>query len=97
MFEPIGLKSTVNFAESPETVFDNVREVSPHVFTAVPRVWEKIYSRVTIMAGDSTRFGRWAYHRAVAAGKKRASHLENGEKVPLGDGSSPMLSGISRC
>src|SRR5690606_16423146 len=41
VFTPIGMKSTVNFAESPETVFDNVREVSPHVFTAVPRVWEK--------------------------------------------------------
>ena len=30
---------TVNFAESPETVFDNLREVSPHTFTAVPRLW----------------------------------------------------------
>jgi long-chain acyl-CoA synthetase len=84
VFEPIGLKSTVNFAESPETVFDNVREVSPHVFTAVPRVWEKIYSRVTIMAGDATRLGRWAYKRAVATGMKRAEYLEDRGKVPLG-------------
>jgi long-chain acyl-CoA synthetase len=83
VFEPIGLKSTVNFAESPETVFDNVREVSPHVFTAVPRVWEKIYSRVIIMAGDSTRLGRWAYRQAVAVGKKRAEGLENDGKVPF--------------
>ena len=83
VFEPIGMKSTVNFAESPETVFDNVREVSPHVFTAVPRVWEKIYSRVTIMAGDSTHLGRWAYRQAVATGKKRVEYLENGGKVPF--------------
>src|SRR5690606_31273131 len=84
VFTPIGLKSTVNFAESPETVFDNVREVSPHVFTAVPRVWEKIYSRITIMAGESTALGRWAYRRAVAAGMARAQDLEEGRDVPFG-------------
>ncbi|MGE0500734.1 MAG: long-chain fatty acid--CoA ligase [Rhizobiaceae bacterium] len=82
-FIPIALKSTVNFAESPETVFDNVREVSPHVFTAVPRVWEKVYSRVAIMAGESTFLGRWAYKRAVATGMKRAECLEDGKPVPL--------------
>ena len=84
VFTPIGLKSTVNFAESPETVFDNVREVSPHVFTAVPRVWEKVYSRVTIMANEATPIGKWAYKRALRAGRARAAALENGDPVGLG-------------
>jgi long-chain acyl-CoA synthetase len=84
VFLPIGMKSTVNFAESPETVFDNVREVSPQVFTAVPRVWEKIYSRVTIMASDATPFGRWAFNRAVKAGLKRVAAEEEGRSVPPG-------------
>jgi long-chain acyl-CoA synthetase len=83
VFTPIGLRSTVNFAESPETVFDNVREVSPHVFTAVPRVWEKIYSRVTIMANEATGIGKWSYRRALAAGRARAEALENGDPVPV--------------
>ncbi|WP_244743306.1 AMP-dependent synthetase/ligase [Mesorhizobium sp. L-8-10] len=84
VFIPIGLKSTVNFAESPETVFDNLREVSPHVFTAVPRVWEKVYSRVAIMAGEATPLGRWAYRQAIAAGMKRGEYLEEKKAVPLG-------------
>ena len=84
VFIPIGLGSTVNFAESPETVFDNVREVSPHVFTAVPRVWEKVYSRISIMAGEATPLGRFAYRRAVACGMRRAEYLEDGKPVPLG-------------
>ncbi len=84
VFTPIGLRSTVNFAESPETVFDNVREVSPHVFTAVPRVWEKVYSRVTIMANDATPLGKWAYRRAIATGMARARALEHGDPVPAG-------------
>lgn len=84
VFTPIGMRSTVNFAESPETVFDNVREVAPHVFTAVPRVWEKIYSRISIMASEATPLGRWAYNKAVAAGHARAEALENGDPVPTG-------------
>jgi long-chain acyl-CoA synthetase len=84
VFTPIGLKSVVNFAESPETVFDNVREVSPHVFTAVPRVWEKVYSRVTIMASESTMLGKWSFAQAVRTGMKRGEALENGDPVPLG-------------
>lgn len=83
VFLPISMKSTVNFSESPETVFDNVREVSPQVFTAVPRVWEKLYSRVTIMASDATPFGRWAFNSAVKTGLKRVAALEAGKPVPL--------------
>ncbi|MEM6462881.1 MAG: long-chain fatty acid--CoA ligase [Pseudomonadota bacterium] len=82
VMSPIASRSTVNFAESPETVFENVQEVSPHVFTAVPRVWEKVYSRISIMVGDSTPFGRWAYNRAIAAGSARAALLEDGKPVP---------------
>ncbi len=62
----LGSGSTINFAESPETVFDNLREVSPHAFTAVPRlVGEGIFaaadhaqgSDAGSAAGRST--GRW--------------------------------------
>ncbi|HNK19536.1 MAG TPA: AMP-binding protein, partial [Piscinibacter sp.] len=34
--------SKLNFVERPETVPENVREIAPTVFTAVPRVWEKL-------------------------------------------------------
>ena len=40
----LALGSVMNFAESPETVPDNLREVQPTAFLAVPRVWEKFYS-----------------------------------------------------
>ncbi|WP_419913428.1 AMP-dependent synthetase/ligase [Hoeflea sp.] len=82
VMSPIAGRSIVNFAESPETVFDNVQEVSPHLFTAVPRVWEKIYSRISIMVGDATPFGRWAFNRAVRTGERMAALLEDGKPVP---------------
>ncbi len=58
----------VNFAESPETVFDNLREISPHAFTAVPRLWEKLYSAITDQRREATAFGRWAFDRALRSG-----------------------------
>ena len=65
---PIYKGCTVNFAESPETVFENLREVSPHTFAAVPRLWEKIYSSMMTLRDEATGFGRWCFDQALAAG-----------------------------
>ena len=83
-FAPIVSRATVNFAESPETVFDNVREVSPHTFVAVPRFWEKIYSRVMILVGDATGLQQWAFQRAVAAGMAKTEYELEDKPVPAG-------------
>jgi long-chain acyl-CoA synthetase len=82
VYTPIVGKSTVNFAESTETVFDNMQEVSPTVFTAVPRVWEKIYSGISILVSDATQMGKLAYKLAVKAGMKRADYVIGGGKAP---------------
>ncbi|MEM9331930.1 MAG: long-chain fatty acid--CoA ligase [Pseudomonadota bacterium] len=79
----LAIGSTVNFAESPETVFDNLREVSPHIFVAVPRVWEKIFSRIQILRKEATAIGRWAFDRATHAGRARAKYLLAGDSVPV--------------
>ena len=84
VFVPIAGKSIVNFAESVETVFDNLQEVSPAFFTAVPRVWEKIHSRVSLLAEEATPLGRLAFRRAVACGMERADCLIGGRSVPFG-------------
>ncbi len=81
---PIAGKSIVNFAESPETVFDNLQEVSPAHFTAVPRVWEKIYSRVLVLVQEATPIGRLAFGLAIKAGLKRADFLLANKAVPAG-------------
>lgn len=78
----LAVGSTVNFSESPETVFDNLREVSPHVFVAVPRVWEKVFSRIQILRKEATGVGRWAFDSAVRAGRERARYMLAGDPVP---------------
>lgn len=83
IYFPLAAKCTVNFAESPETVFSNLQEVSPMTFTAVPRVWEKIYSRVLIMAQEATWLGRVSFSQALKAGRKRADALATTGRVPV--------------
>ncbi len=64
--------SIMNFAESPETVPDNIREVQPSAFLAVPRVWEKFYSGTMIALKDATPLEQWAYAKAIGIGGRVA-------------------------
>ncbi|WP_158001380.1 AMP-dependent synthetase/ligase [Cupriavidus basilensis] len=34
--------AVVNFVENPDTIFDNIREIQPDAFLAVPRVWDTL-------------------------------------------------------
>ena len=79
----IAAGSTINFAESPETIFDNLQEVSPQTFVAVPRLWEKIYSQVSIRIGEATGLQKWAYARALQAGGAKAEAEREGRAVPV--------------
>ena len=69
---PLANGCIVNFAESPETVFDNLREVSPDSFAGVPRIWEKVYSRVMIMRSEAGPLGQRAFDWALRIGMARA-------------------------
>lgn len=44
---------SIYYAESLETIGDNIKEVKPHIFTAVPRLIEKVYDK--IIAGGSQK------------------------------------------
>jgi long-chain acyl-CoA synthetase len=72
---PMAHGATINFAESPETVMQNLQEVSPTYVFAVPRVWEKFYSRVTTAMADATWLGRKAYDWAMKVGMLRADKI----------------------
>ena len=71
----------LNFVENPETVPENVREIAPTVFTAVPRVWEKFYSGVMIALKESSRLQQLAYAWAIAVGYRVADTVLAGRPV----------------
>lgn len=73
--------SILNFVENPETVPENVREISPTVFTAVPRVWEKFYSGVMIALKEAGPVQQAAYAWGIGVGTQIADRVLAGEVV----------------
>ena len=81
-YNHIASMHVVNFAEAPDTVPQNLREVAPHVLLAVPRVWEKLYSGVTISLKEGTWLGRIGYRAAIGLGMKASAYGLAGKQVP---------------
>ncbi len=82
VFAHITYGYVVNFIESPDTVTDNMMEVSPTVGYAVPRIWEKYLSAVMIRMSDATWFKRIVFGMALKIGKRRASLRMGFKDVP---------------
>jgi long-chain acyl-CoA synthetase len=72
----------LNFVENPDTVPENVREIAPTVFTAVPRVWEKFYSGVMIGLKEASPLQQGAYAWAIGVGQRVADLVLAGHAVP---------------
>ena len=73
---------TVNFIERPDTVTDNMIEISPTVGYAVPRIWEKYYSGIRIRMSHATWFKRMVFNIALNIGKSRASLAMDFKPIP---------------
>ena len=78
----LGGRCRVNLVESLETTAQDLQEVKPTVHFAVPRVWEKQFSTVTIKLQEGTALGRWAYDQALALGRRAAAYRLRDEPVP---------------
>lgn len=59
------LGCAIHFAESMDTIGDNIREVKPEVFTAVPRLIEKVYDRILAKGEELTGIKRKLFFWAV--------------------------------
>ena len=71
----------LNFVENPETIPENVREIAPTVFTAVPRVWEKFYSGVMIALKEAGVVQQATYGWGIGIGTAIANRVLAGEPV----------------
>jgi long-chain acyl-CoA synthetase len=72
----------VNFVESLDTLFQNLREVSPTYFASVPRIWEKLASTIELRMADSTLVKRGLYRLAVDVGRRWVRATADGKPVP---------------
>jgi len=61
---------TVYYAESMETIGDNIREVQPHFFSAVPRLLEKVYEKIMAKGAELSGIKKTLFDWAVNLGLK---------------------------
>jgi long-chain acyl-CoA synthetase len=74
---------TVNFAESVNTLQEDMREISPTAFLNVPRIWEKMHSNIMIKMQDAVFFKRWIFKAMMPIGERISQYKLKNKPVPL--------------
>ncbi len=69
----------MNYAEEPETVMQDLREISPVISGGGPRHWEGITSLIQVKVGDADFFTRLIYDLCLPIGYKIADAGLRGE------------------
>ncbi|WP_022834314.1 AMP-dependent synthetase/ligase [Salisaeta longa] len=64
---------TISYAESIEAVSQNLLETKPTVMISVPRMFEKVYNRVTKQASEGSALQQSVFDWAVRIGKRYAA------------------------
>ena len=75
--------ATIAFAESIDKLRDNLGEVNPHIFGAVPRVYEKVYARVMDKVDAGSPAKQRLFRTAIGVGKE-VLRLRAERKTPGG-------------
>lgn len=74
--------ASVAYAESIDTVRDNLLEVHPTIVTTVPRLFERIYSRIMKQIESSPPARQKIFHWAISVGKQFAKARKRGSVPP---------------
>ncbi len=77
----IGTGGTVYFVPDVSQVLETLQEARPHIFMAVPRVWEKVQAALLAKIDADPRKAKLA-HKAIDAGMAAVKAEMAGEKPP---------------
>ena len=69
---------SIYYAESLETIGDNLREVKPNGFTTVPRLLEKVFERIMAKGNEQKGIKRKLFYWAVALAEKYDNRISGG-------------------
>lgn len=61
---------SIYYAESMDTIGDNLKEVQPHVFSTVPRLLEKVYDKIVAKGNDLTGVKKKLFFWALKLGNQ---------------------------
>ncbi|MFS4468035.1 AMP-dependent synthetase/ligase [Maribacter sp. 2210JD10-5] len=70
--------TSIYYAESMDKISDNLKEVAPHVMTAVPRLLEKVYDKIIAKGSELSGIKKKLFFWAVDLGLKYEPYGKNG-------------------
>ncbi|SDI42900.1 AMP-dependent synthetase/ligase [Natribacillus halophilus] len=76
-YMPLSVGTTIAYAESIDTIQDNMQEVQPTIMTSVPRLFEKVYARVVEQVEGGSPVKRKMFNWALDVGGQRYDYYLN--------------------
>lgn len=73
---------TIAFAESIEKVADNLKEIRPHIILSVPRIFEKIYTKITTTVQETGGIKEKIFNWALQVGYAVSRRQQNRQPIP---------------
>lgn len=80
---PYYLGWTTSFAESIDTIVANLAEVRPTLWIAVPRIFEKVYSKIMTQVEEGSAVKRSLFYWAVDIGRQVLEAQQEGKSASL--------------
>ena len=74
----------IAYAEDVTKVADNLQEIRPHVFAAVPRLFEKMRARILDKVAADTQAKQKIFGWALSVGAARLPYMVDRKPMPLG-------------
>lgn len=75
-------RMTINFPESPDTMFQDLREIGPTFLLLAPRLWEQIAADMRARIMDASAINQWIFDKGIKLGMKA---IEEGRRSTLAD------------
>src|SRR3546814_9150715 len=61
-------RMTVNFPESQDTMFQDLREIGPTFLLLAPRLWEQIAADMRARIMDASSINQWIFDKGIRLG-----------------------------
>lgn len=75
---------TIAYAESIEKIAQNMGEIKPTIMTGVPRLFERMYSRIIKNVESSPEKKQKIFNWAIEVGRQHAAARKTEDSVPVG-------------
>src|SRR5690625_4574666 len=76
-YMPLSVGVTIGYAESIQTIPDDLQAIKPTILTSVPRLFEKVYTQVMEEVNNGSAIKKKIFNWAIAVGEEKYEYYLN--------------------